>query len=193
MTSFWDGLTGTGTDVPKTSIVRSASVVEPVGDEVPSTDDDELTSPAVRSAVEPSTMVRLSMLEDAAPVPAIVFAFASSPNWPLVTLKGPTVVLKEMANADLPPAGGGGTETAADSSGPMFTGTPDTVRATSRTVDELSILVTPALAGDAASVAAAKTVAAKAPTPAISCRLSFMTLTPFAWMTIVLAATAVPL
>jgi hypothetical protein len=73
----------------------------------------------------------------------------------------------------------------------MSTGSPDTVSATSRTVAELSTLITAALAGDAASVAAAKTVTAKAPTPVISCRLSFMILTPLAWMTIVLAATAV--
>jgi membrane-associated protease RseP (regulator of RpoE activity) len=192
MTVFGDGLTGMRTGVPKTSIVKSASVAEPVVDEIPVTNDDELTAVGLRSTIEPSVMLRPSRSEAASAsviLGASTIAAALSKNPSLVTLKGPTVVLKEMRRLDW--ASFGGAETAADSSGPRSTGSSDTGRATSRTVDELSALMTAALAGDAASVEAAKAVAAKAPTPVISYRLSLMILTPLAWMTFVPAATAV--
>jgi hypothetical protein len=49
-------------------------------------------------------------------------------------------------------------------------------RATSRTVDELAMFVTAAVAGDAASVAPKTADAAKAAKPRIADRLTFMTL-----------------
>ena len=82
-------------DDPKTVIVRSASVLEPVAEGIPSTDAIELTADAVSVKNSPAAMLRLARLEDAAPSAVAISPLAVSTNIPVEKLNGPRLVEKE--------------------------------------------------------------------------------------------------
>jgi hypothetical protein len=79
---------------PNIVIVRSKSVLEPVADGVPSTDDVEPSAVAVTVATEPSAMSKLAKLEDAVPTAVVVSPLAVSSNTPVEKLTSPMGVLK---------------------------------------------------------------------------------------------------
>jgi hypothetical protein len=76
-------------------MTKSASVLEPVADGVPSTDAIELTADALSVKNESADILRLARLEDAAPFSVEVSPLAVSVNTPVMKLKGPRVVEKE--------------------------------------------------------------------------------------------------
>jgi hypothetical protein len=81
-------LSGMLIDDPNTVITKSASVLEPVADGVPSTDDVELTAVAVRVKNVSAVMLRLARLDDAVPAAVAVSPLAVSTNTPVPKLKG---------------------------------------------------------------------------------------------------------
>jgi hypothetical protein len=94
ITSFGVGLTGMVTVVPRTVIVKAASVVDPVADGAPVTEDVELINVELRLKIESHAMARWLMVDVADPIPVPVSPLAVSVNRPVVRLTGPMVVLK---------------------------------------------------------------------------------------------------
>jgi hypothetical protein len=98
ITSFGVGLTGMLTVDPRTLIVKSASVVDPVADGVPLTEDVELINVEVRLKIESNEMARLLRVDVADPIPVAVSPLAVSVNRPVVRLAGPKLVPKKRGN-----------------------------------------------------------------------------------------------
>jgi hypothetical protein len=159
--------------------LRPVIVVEPVaeGVGVPLTEDVELIVVALtlKSAPPTGEKEKLSAVDVAVPVS--------------VGGKGELAVSVTRLD-DRPSRGrlrefefvtlyGGGADPAAGNTGPsMIESTPGTLSVTSRTVDELEMVVTAALAGDTASVATKPVDRAKAPTVLRAHGLNFMTRFP---------------
>jgi hypothetical protein len=99
ITSFGVGLTGMVTVVPRTAIVKSTSVVDPVADGAPVTEDVELINVELRFKIASQEMERLLTVDVADPIPVPVSPLAVSVNRPVVRLIGPKVVLKESSES----------------------------------------------------------------------------------------------
>jgi hypothetical protein len=95
ITSFGVGLTGMVTDVPKTVIAKFESVVDPVAEGIPLTEDVELINVELRLKIESNETERLLMVDVADPIAVPVSPLAVSVSAPVVRLIGPKLVLKE--------------------------------------------------------------------------------------------------
>jgi hypothetical protein len=84
-------------DDPNTVMTKSASVLEPVADEIPSTDDSELSADAVSEKAGPADMLRLARFEEACPSSVAISPLAWSTNTPVEKLNGPRLVEKEAS------------------------------------------------------------------------------------------------
>ena len=82
---------------PRAVIVKSVSVVDPVAEGVPLTEEVELINVEVRLKIESNEMARLLMVDVADPIAVPVSPRAVSVNTPVVRLAGPKLVLKERS------------------------------------------------------------------------------------------------
>jgi len=161
ITSFAEGVPENVIVCPATVRLRSAIVVEPVAEGVPFTEEVELIVVALRSKIERRSREKSSAVDVAVPVSVGgKDELAVSVNEPVVRpSRG-----KLRDGSEFVTLYGGGADPAAGTSGPIVTVmTLGMVNEMSRTVDELEMVVTAALAGDTANGRAHPVDSAKAP------------------------------
>jgi hypothetical protein len=86
-------------DDPNTVMTKSARVLEPVADGIPSTEASEPTADAVSVKNWPAAMLRLARFEDACPSSVAISPLASSTNTPVEKLNGPRLVEKKRTSS----------------------------------------------------------------------------------------------
>ena len=152
ITSFAEGVPENVIVCPATVRLRSAIVVEPVAEGVPFTEEVELIVVALRSKIERRSREKSSAVDVAVPVSVGgKDELAVSVNEPVVRPSRGRL----RDGSEFVTLYGGGADPAAGSSGPIVTEMrPGIVNETLRTVDELEMVVTAALAGDSANVEA---------------------------------------
>jgi len=97
ITSFGDGSSGMLIDDPAMVITKSPSVLKPVAEGVPSTDDVEPTAVAVMLKIESASKSRVAKLDDAVPVAVAVSPSAVSINALAEKFTGPRLPENEAS------------------------------------------------------------------------------------------------